>query len=205
MTTALTPTGGGIPAAFADPVLGAQATFRCLLEAMAHPGRIVALPPAGGLDAPSPLLGSTFAVALTLLDFETPLWLDDHLRAPPVVDALQFHCGCPIVGAPEDAAFALIARPDRAPPVTAFAPGTPEYPDRSTTVIVQVDGLDNGSGVTLRGPGIDGAVRLRVDGVEADFWREWATNHARFPLGIDVVFTTASSVAALPRSIRAET
>ena len=62
-------------------------------------------------DAPAPLDPATAAVLLTLVDHETPLWLD------PAVDAardwIAFHCGAPIVERSGSAAFALaLSLPD---------------------------------------------------------------------------------------------
>ena len=57
-----------------DPVLDSKRIFRGVLDAMAHPGRVVPLPPPP--DPPAPLVPAAAAVALTLLDYETPLWLD---------------------------------------------------------------------------------------------------------------------------------
>jgi alpha-D-ribose 1-methylphosphonate 5-triphosphate synthase subunit PhnH len=188
-----------VAAGFADPALEAQATFRCLLEAIAHPGRVVMAPE--GLPAPpAPLLAPAYAIALTLLDFETPLWLAPSMAAPAVIETLRLQCGCPIVGQAE-ARFALLARADA--PLAAFQQGTPEYPDRSATLIWQVAGLESGRGARLTGPGIRTGTRLRVDGLPDDFWAQWAVNHGRFPLGVDVVFVTAHRLAALPRSIEA--
>jgi alpha-D-ribose 1-methylphosphonate 5-triphosphate synthase subunit PhnH len=186
-----------IAAGFADPALDAQATFRCLLEAIAHPGRIVAAPQT--LPAPpAPLLGPAYAAALTLLDFETPLWLDPALATPAVVESLRLQCGCPI--APQaKASFALLAGPGA--PLAAFHQGTPEYPDRSATLIWQVESLAAERGTLLTGPGIRTGTRLMVGGLPADFWAQWGMNHRQFPLGVDVVFVTADRLAALPRSI----
>lgn len=189
-----------IAAGFADAALGAQATFRCLLEAIAHPGRIV-MAPAKLPAAPAPLLAPAYAAALTLLDFETPLWLESPLATPAVIETLRLQCGCPIVEQ-ADASFALLAGTDA--PLAAFDQGTPEYPDRSATLIWQVEDLANDRGVRLSGPGIEESVRLQVGGLPADFWAQWAMNHRQFPLGVDIVFVTADRLAALPRSIEAE-
>lgn len=183
---------------FADPVLGAQAAFRCLLEAIAHPGRIV--PTDTDLIPPPPLLAPAYAAALTLLDFETPVWLDDGLATPAVRDTLRLHCGCPIVSQPQQANFALLAT-GAGTPLAAFAAGTPEYPDRSATLIWQVDALAAEDGVVLTGPGIRTSARLHVRGLPADFWTQWGMNQRRYPLGVDVVFVTADRIAALPRSV----
>ncbi len=189
-----------IAGGFADPVLGAQATFRCLLEAIAHPGRIVIAP--GGLPAhPAPLLAPAYAAALTLLDFETPLWVDPSLATPAVIDSLRLHCGCPIVPQAK-ARFALLAGPGA--PLAAFDQGTPEYPDRSATLIWQVESLETGRGVRLTGPGIRTSTRLHVEGLAADFWAQWGMNHRQFPLGVDVMLVTENQLAALPRSIGVE-
>ena len=39
-------------------------------------------------------------------------------------------------------------------PFDRFALGTSEYPDRSTTLVLQVDRFGGGEGLSLAGPGI---------------------------------------------------
>ncbi|MFN3615885.1 MAG: phosphonate C-P lyase system protein PhnH, partial [Rubrimonas sp.] len=65
-----------------------------------------------------------------------------------------------------------------------------------------VGGLTMGEGVRLTGPGIRGETRLDVAGVDAGFWAAIARNAVTAPLGLDVVLTAGSAMAALPRSVR---
>ena len=81
--------------AFADPVDNAQAVFRAVMDAMARPGTAQTLAPA--LAPPAPLSRSAGAIALTLLDYESPFWLDETLsRQRDVAQWLRFHTGAPI-------------------------------------------------------------------------------------------------------------
>ena len=64
---------------FSEPVLASQAVFRTVMEAMARPGQIAEIGVA--LAPPAPLGIAAAALALTLLDFETPVWLDPKLAA----------------------------------------------------------------------------------------------------------------------------
>ena len=187
-----------IAAGFAEPVLDSQAAFRAILDAMAQPGRIATLPVE--LDPPAPLASASLASLLSLCDHETPLWLDD--AATSFAASLRFHCGAPIVKAPDKAAFALCCGP--LPSLAVFAPGTAEYPERSTTVIYQVSTLGDGVPLSLRGPGIDGSTTLAVAGLPDDFCAQWEANGALFPQGVDVILTQGHRLAALPRSVKIE-
>lgn len=186
---------------FADPPMEAQAVFRLVLEAMAHPGRIVQL---GGevSSAPAPLDDAAFAVALTLFDFETPIWLDTSLATPEVTGSLRFHCGCPIVEQSEAAAFCLIGEASSIPSFTAFDHGTPEYPDRAATLIVQTDGFSEGEGWRLRGPGVKDQIELRIQGLPAGFRERLSLNRAGFPNALDFIFTHRRQLVCLPRTAR---
>jgi alpha-D-ribose 1-methylphosphonate 5-triphosphate synthase subunit PhnH len=186
----------------ADPVADSQAIFRAVLEAMARPGRLCELPRT--IDAPGPLHPATAAVCLTLTDFETPLWLDPAARTGEVVEYLRFHCGAPIVEAPADASFAVVLGDASAPGLEAFAWGTDEEPERSATVIVQVDALAAGRGHRLTGPGIAHEARLCAKGLPPAFWACVQHNHAAFPRGVDIILVSGSMLAALPRTTRVE-
>lgn len=187
---------------FVDPVIAAQGHFRAVLDAMSRPGRIVRLP--GELPAPPwPLAPGTFALALTLLDYETPVWLDPEADRDAVQGNLRLHCGCPLTSEPGRAAFALVTAPDRMPPLSAFGQGTPEYPDRSTTIILQVAGLRDDAGCTLRGPGIETVASLAVEGAPDGFWAQVERNHRQFPQGVDLILVAGDRIAALPRSVEA--
>jgi alpha-D-ribose 1-methylphosphonate 5-triphosphate synthase subunit PhnH len=188
----------GVLPGFVDPVLDSQRIFRGVLDAMAHPGRVVALdhlPP-----APVRLHAATVAVCLALVDLETPLWLDAAARTPETVAHLRFHGGCPVVDEPELARFAVVADPAHMPELDGFDPGTDEYPDCSAWIIVQARTLAPGAGKRLTGPGIESEHWLDAEGLSDRFWDGLRMNHGRFPRGVDVVLTAGASLAALPRT-----
>ncbi|MCJ2102768.1 phosphonate C-P lyase system protein PhnH [Methylobacterium sp. E-046] len=187
----------------ADPVHDAQGTFRAVMDVLARPGQVRALTPglAAGLAPPEPLTLELAAVALTLTDADTPVWLDAALAAVPAVAAyLRFHTGAPLTDDPARAAFALIRDPARCPPLSRFAPGTPAYPDTSTTLVLALDTLIPGTGLRLSGPGIRGEARMALAPLPETFATQLAANRADFPLGVDLILSAPGRVAGLPRS-----
>jgi len=186
-----------LSAGFPDPVLDSQRTFRQVLDAMAHPGRVISVD--ANLLAPRPLQVATAAVCLTLLDFETSLWMDLDEKSD-VAGWLRFHCGCPLVHSPSAARFGLISREYRSPALDQFNSGQDEFPEESATLIIQVSGFTSGSGRSLRGPGIERVEHLEVQGLPDDFWTAWQLNQRLYPLGVDVLFTAGSTLVALPRT-----
>jgi alpha-D-ribose 1-methylphosphonate 5-triphosphate synthase subunit PhnH len=192
------PTGSARPP---DSVLAAQATFRAVLDAMASPGTVRAL--AVAIGAPPPLANAAAAVALTLCDHDTPVWLDAALReGDPVCAWLRLHCGCRLVSEPRDAVFAFIGAPRDLPSIEAFSLGTPDYPDRSATIVIQVDSLRAGPPLALSGPGIRDRHVLRATGLPDDMPVRLAANRALFPCGVDFILADGDEIAALPRSVR---
>lgn len=182
---------------FANVSVDSAQTFRAIMQAMARPG--TRQPVNATLSAPEPLLDSTAATALTLCDFQTPIWLGPGLDHDNIQRYLRFHTGAPIVKQPHEALFALLLSGCDIPSPAQFAQGTHEYPDRSATLIVQAAGLV-GETVTLCGPGITMPRVFGVAELTQSFWSAMAINHAGFPLGVDAVFTAPGLIAALPRS-----
>jgi alpha-D-ribose 1-methylphosphonate 5-triphosphate synthase subunit PhnH len=186
--------------AFADPVHASQGTFRAVMEAFARPGWVVSIP---AIVWAPPLHPAAAAIALTLLDYETPVWLDRTLAsAPGLTDWFRFHSGAPITADALRAAFAFVADVAQAPPLDAFSLGTMEYPDRSTTLVLQVESFSAGERFTLSGPGIAGTQNFTVDPLPRDFRAQLTANRERSPRGVDVILVTDDAIAALPRSVR---
>jgi len=179
------PLGGG----FGDAPVAAAWAFRGLLDALARPGRIATL---AGAAPPAPASVAAGVLLLTLADTTTPLHLAPSHDDPVLRAWIGFHCGCPLVGA--DRAVLALGTWDALVPVGRFAIGTPDYPDRAATLIVEVGGFDPAN-ARLTGPGIRGEARLRLPDPAA-----LAANHAQFPLGFDCFLTCSDRVAGLPRS-----
>lgn len=184
---------------FSDPVHDSQGVFRTVMDALARPSLV--RPLVSDLTPPAPLTPELAAIALTLADADTPLWLDESLsRVPEIAEFLRFHTGASIVAAPAGATFALIADPRHCPPFRGFAQGTPDYPDASATLILAVDRLSGEGGLGFDGPGIRGRVHLDAAPLPADWSERLQANHAGFPQGIDLLFVAPGLVAGLPRS-----
>lgn len=182
-----------------DTVTENQATFRALMDAMARPGEIKTL---GGIEAPAPLTAGTAAIVRSLADYETPVWLDGALAAEPAVAAwIRFQTGAPIVADPRQATFALVGDAHALPDFASVSPGDADYPDRSTTVIVQVERFA-GAAYALAGPGIRTERTLAAEPLPDDFAERWAANATLFPCGVDLLLVAGTSVAALPRTVR---
>ncbi len=192
--------GNTLAGGLVDPVLDAQAIFRSVMEAMARPGTVQPIRPETA--PPAPLSAVAGAVAATLIDGDTPVWLGPTLSGVKAIDRwLTFHTGAPITTLPSEAAFALVADPAKMPALESFAQGTQAYPDRSTTLVVQVASLQAGRTLTLSGPGIRDTACLRVSSLPAHFADQWVANNARFPRGVDVVLAGPDAVACLPRTV----
>ena len=184
-----------LSAGFADPVAGAQSCFRAVLDAMAHPGRLQTV---GGVRAPAPLFDATAAVLLTLVDQETPLWIDPAaMAAGPWI---AFHTGAAQVALTHAMFVLAMAMPD----LTALAKGSDEMPERSATVILQVSAFDTGQRFKLQGPGLRVPGDLRVAGLPAGFAATWQANRAMFPCGVDLILCAGDRLTALPRSVTVE-
>jgi alpha-D-ribose 1-methylphosphonate 5-triphosphate synthase subunit PhnH len=190
-----------LPAGFADKVMSAQSTFRSVMDAMARPGSVKRIAVTAG--APHPMMRGTAAIALTLFDHDTPVWLDQQMsETSDVTKWLKFHTNAPVIEDSSVCHFALFGEAQALPALDRFAFGSNEYPDRSTTLILQVESLTQGQNFELRGPGIDGTAILQASIQPVDLFERLAVNAALFPRGIDVVLVAGDAIVAIPRTTR---
>ena len=104
MTTDTLAFAGG----FREPVFEAQAVFRTLMDCMARPGTIGEI--AATVAPPAPLAAAAGAVALTLCDHDTPVWLTPALKASPLPAWLAFNAGASLTEERQNARFAFVEK-----------------------------------------------------------------------------------------------
>lgn len=185
---------------FAEPVFQAQSVFKAMMDAMARPGSIQTLSP----DAapPAPMGAAAGAIALTLCDHDTPVWLSPALNKSAVPGWLSFHTGATVTTEKAEARFAFVDSGMALSTFGLFAPGTQEYPDRSTTVVIEIAALEGGKMLALMGPGIKTVTEIAPVGLPETFIRLWNENRALFPRGVDIVLAAGSSFLCLPRTTK---
>jgi alpha-D-ribose 1-methylphosphonate 5-triphosphate synthase subunit PhnH len=171
-----------------------QAVFRVLLDTLARPGRVLALPEPGPGPGIVPLalavVGSPVAV------IGDPAWQARICQATGASDSA-------------DADAALVAVYGTPDPVTVsrLRRGSALAPEDGAKAGLACRGLrEGGPGevtLELSGPGVPGSVRLGVDGVSPAVFDALREANALFPAGIDVWLVDGhGQVAGLPRSVR---
>ena len=185
---------------FAEPVYNAQSVFKMLMDGMARPGTIQTVQP----DAapPAPLGIAAGAIALTLCDHDTSVWLSQGLAKSAVPEWLGFHAGAPLTTEKAEARFAFTEAGIALSSFGLFASGTQEYPDRSTTVVMELAELEGGRRLALMGPGIQSVTEMAPIGLPDTFLRLWTENRALFPRGVDIVLTSGKRFLCLPRTTK---
>lgn len=184
-----------------DVVFDSQRVFRCLLEAVASPGKLSALPPSA---SGSP----TEAVARMLLDHEVTYCAVGG--GSELKERLSLLTGARI--APPDAAdFVFIYEPGRT--ASKLGRGDLERPEIGATAIYSVKHLNqlkqlsesNLPTLGLTGPGVSGERTIVIDGLPLSEIEAIIESRADYPLGVDVYLVDeAGWVAGLPRSTRLE-
>lgn len=186
--------------AFTDPVFQSQSVFRALMDAMARPGTI--MPLGASATPPAPLGTGAGAVALTLCDDGTPVWLTNALVQSSVPAWLSFHTGAPVTEIKPEARFVFIEAGGIVPGFDQFALGTQEYPDRSATLVIEIASLTGGPEFVARGPGIKDETTISPKGLPDIFLTLWTENRGLFPRGVDLILVAGMDVLCLPRTTK---
>ncbi|EJJ30795.1 phosphonate C-P lyase system protein PhnH [Rhizobium sp. CF142] len=185
---------------FAEPVFEAQSVFKMLMDGMARPGTIQTV--AAEVTAPAPLGIAAGAIGLTLCDHDTPVWLSAGLAKSAIPEWLGFHTSAPLTAEKAEARFAFVEAGTMISTFGLFAAGTQEYPDRSTTVVIELADLEGGRRLALMGPGIQSVTEIAPVGLPETFLRLWTENRALFPRGVDIVLTAGKRFLCLPRTTK---
>ncbi|MEO1066786.1 MAG: phosphonate C-P lyase system protein PhnH [Pseudomonadota bacterium] len=184
---------------FSNPVYESQDCFRTIMNAMARPGRIFAFEPK--LVPPRPLSSRSATVLCTLCDADTTVHIDQSLAgANAVISWLVFQTGTEITTHEKQADFAFVPDPRNMPGLELFSTGTDEYPETSTTLIIEMESLEGGTALLLEGPGIKDVQRFAPKGLPDHFMASWMSNRTLFPRGVDIIFVAPEGLSCLPRS-----
>jgi alpha-D-ribose 1-methylphosphonate 5-triphosphate synthase subunit PhnH len=203
----MTPPAGG-PVLF-DEVLAAQRTFRMLIEALARPGTICALPDRIP-DAPADVNPHAALVAFTLLDQEVKF-----AAAGPQAETLAAYISRR-TGArrspPEEASFLFGHGDDSETPLGRLPRGSPEFPELGGTAVLTVgrvsERAERGDGgrtdaLVLSGPGVVAAATVYIRGLAPAVVDAFRRQNREYPQGIDAFLVGRDGrLVGLPRTAR---
>jgi alpha-D-ribose 1-methylphosphonate 5-triphosphate synthase subunit PhnH len=187
-----------------DSSIRTQGTFRVLLQAMSHPGRVYTLPlPALGAERQNrEAISGLMDIIETLLDSEVTFTLvSGSLTLAQEIEGRtgSNHTSLPL------ADFVVIAGNSGDGEIGAAKRGTIEYPDDGATVIYLVDSISAEKGETrlaLKGPGIARLAYLSLSGLGRGDLAAIGEANTEFPFGIDIILVDRNgSVACIPRSV----
>ncbi len=187
-----------------DQVFMSQQIFRLLLEAMARPGRIVALPKLE-IDPPEGLSRPIAGLAFTLLDQETTFTvLPDRQSWSHYLCLNTGSCSVEL----SRAEFIIMDGSVDQPSLLEVSRGNLLFPDRGATLMIMVsavgedDGEDDGEiRLTLRGPGVPGKKGISLSGLCPGTLAYVKALNREFPLGVDLMICdNRGALVCIPRS-----
>ncbi|WP_295895561.1 phosphonate C-P lyase system protein PhnH [uncultured Vibrio sp.] len=196
-----------ISPAFQDAVHDSQQCFRLLLKAMSEPGTVVTLDRCDGFGN---MMSAAAQTLLSMADNATPIWLSPaYIQDRAVSENIKFHVSAPMVESLEQASFAVYSLQDLDNQDWHNLPfniGNEEYPDTSTTVLIELDSVLDGAELMLSGPGIEVQRNVKLKGAPTALitYLMQRQEDVNFPLGVDFIFVCDQQVMCLPRTTNVE-
>lgn len=178
-----------------------QAVFRVLLDALAHPGRVLPLPPDLLADRALP---PALIVPLALADLSqsvavTGAGADRGARLVATATSCRL--------AEPDAADQVVVLDGASPALVAtLRRGSAMAPEEGCRLALACRALHAGGGgdvtIDLRGPGVEDTGAVGVDGIDAAVVAALAEANADFPAGVDTwLVADGGDVVGFPRSL----
>ena len=162
-----------------------NATFDALLWALSRPG----LPRDLSEPGEEPIITA-------LLDRECQVYSADPLLMPEIV-----RTGAKLADI-DKADHVFLGTMTTSDHLAETAIGSDYYSEDGATLIIRAS-VGSGAEVRLIGPGIDGAVTLKLGGLPNGFWKARAAR-LRYPMGFDLFFVDGARVIGVPRSTTVE-
>ncbi len=182
-----------------------QIIFRQVLSSFSRPGLPFEINPrVKSYEADPGKVGTSLLLAL--MDTGSSLHLPGVDHDSALRNFLKFHTGCTFLNSPEQADYIWVQQSAHLPALQKCALGSAEFPEASTTLIIDVEGFKIDANSNRYnpwfGPGINGELHLEVLGLKEGFWIERETIRPLFPCGVDVIFCSPTHIVSLPRSTR---
>ena len=169
-------------------------TFRVILQAMSHPGKVYRLPEFEKEET------AIIELLSCLLDNEVGVAV---LGDQALAKNLTQYTNCRLVACTE-ADFVIVGSLAESRDITGVKQGSLEYPDSGSTILYLVDGLsEEEGGVVISGPGVKDKNSLRISGFTAAEVASLQQLNNQFPLGVDAIFFVPrrnGQIACIPRS-----
>lgn len=185
-----------------NDVFDAQTHFRIILDSMARPGKVNNI---GEIKIQSPeKLNTTSAlVGFALLNSDVTFYTNNNSSEISEYFIVNTNSKFATI---EHADFVFINGTDDGQILLETNAGVLEYPEKSATVIIDVDNIydvpkDQTHEIILQGPGVDGEKRVYVRNISASILESMKEQNSEYPLGIDVILTDREgNIMCIPRS-----
>ena len=186
-----------------DPIHDSQKLFRQLLDCMSRPTSIQYLE--ADLQVPKPLLLATALSAFSLFDQQVSFY---HSLGERIISEYLTQNTGAMETKPSIADFVILDGSIYAVDLTLLKQGSPEYPDESASIFLQVERLSKtplGASweITATGPGINASDKLYVQGLKENYLEVLSDINSTYPQGIDLYLSSSeNSICGIPRSIQ---
>ena len=158
-----------------------NASFDALMWALSRPGLVRQLPAVG-----------MAGIVEALIDRECRVFAQSETLRMQAARA-----GAEIVG-PEIADHVFVDALNDFTLFNQVSLGSDLYPETGATLVAPAR-FGDGPLLRLKGPGVDGELKVRIDGVSSSFW-ERRRDVMRYPMGFELFLIDDDQVLGLPRS-----
>jgi alpha-D-ribose 1-methylphosphonate 5-triphosphate synthase subunit PhnH len=186
-----------------NEIFDAQVHFRLILDSMARPGKVnnfgkIAIQSVNDLHPASAL------VAFALLNREVTFYTNKN-NNPEITEYFIVNTNSKPVEI-NNADFVFINGTDDGKILLETNTGILEYPEKSATIIIDVDNIydvprDQTHEIILKGPGVNNEKRVYIRNISNDILQSLKEQNAEYPLGIDVILTDSEgNIMCIPRT-----
>lgn len=185
-----------------NDVFDAQAHFRILLDSMARPGKVNNISEIK-IQSPEKLNATSALMGFALLNSDVTFYTNNNSSEISEYFIVNTNSKPATI---EHADFVFINGSDDGRVLLKTNVGVLEYPEKSATVIIDVDNIydlpkDQTFEIILQGPGVDGEKRVYVRNISHHILESLKEQNAEYPLGIDVILTDREgNIVCIPRS-----